>query len=129
MDLFNATGHVMGLPDSPDAMPPQLLRQREDGRFVDVSAAVGEGYFTGVWLGQHGRKNRRGPARLRGRGQALYAVIAYGFPGVLGGLLGGVISDRWGLASVFWASVLTSLLAAAATYKVWRHHHPLSHTA
>ena len=22
-----------------------------------------------------------------------------------------------------------SLLAAAATYKVWRHHHPLSHTA
>ncbi len=69
------------------------------------------------------------PGRLRGRGQALYTVIAYGFPGVMGGLLGGVISERWGLASVFWASVLTSLLAAAATYKVWRHHHPLSHTA
>lgn len=65
------------------------------------------------------------PGRLRGRGQALYTVIAYGFSGVIGGLLGGVISERWGLASVFWASVLTSLLAAAATWKVWRHHHPL----
>lgn len=66
------------------------------------------------------------PARLRGRGQALYAVIAYGFPGVIGGLVGGVISDRWGLASVFWASVLTSALAVAASYKVWRHHHPFA---
>jgi len=65
------------------------------------------------------------PARLRGRGQALYAVIAYGFPGVIGGLVGGVISDRWGLASVFWVSVLTSALAVAASYKVWRHHHPV----
>lgn len=65
------------------------------------------------------------PARLRGRGQALYTVIAYGFPGVTGGLLGGVISERWGLASVFWASVLTSLLAVAASYRVWRHHHPV----
>ncbi len=64
------------------------------------------------------------PARLRGRGQALYTVIAYGFPGVIGGLLGGVISERWGLASVFWVSMLTSLLAVGATWKVWRHHHP-----
>jgi len=64
------------------------------------------------------------PGRLRGRGQALYTVIAYGFPGVLGGLLGGVVSERWGLATVFWASVLTSVLAVAATWKVWRHHHP-----
>ena len=64
------------------------------------------------------------PGRLRGRGQALYAVLAYGFSGVLGGLLGGLLSDRWGLASVFWASVFTSLVAVAATWKVWRHHHP-----
>jgi PPP family 3-phenylpropionic acid transporter len=63
------------------------------------------------------------PGRLRGRGQALYTVIGYGFPGVIGGLLGGVISERWGLASVFWASVLASLLAMGASYKVWRHHH------
>jgi MFS transporter, PPP family, 3-phenylpropionic acid transporter len=69
------------------------------------------------------------PARLRGRGQALYTVIAYGFSGVLGGLLGGLISERWGLASVFWASVLTSVLAAVAGFKVWRHHHPVPHNA
>lgn len=69
------------------------------------------------------------PARLRGRGQALYTVIAYGFPGVIGGLLGGVISERWGLASVFWVSMLTSLLAVGATWKVWRHHHPLAQRA
>jgi len=43
-------------------------------------------------------------------------------------LLGGQISERWGLAAVFWTSVLTSLLAMAASYKVWRYHHPDSHT-
>ncbi|MGV0960670.1 MAG: MFS transporter [Limnohabitans sp.] len=64
------------------------------------------------------------PGRLRGRGQALYTVIAYGFPGVLGGLLGGVLSERWGLPSVFAASVLTSAVATAAAYKVWRLQHP-----
>ena len=63
-------------------------------------------------------------AREHVSGQALYTVIAYGFPGVIGGLLGGVISECWGLASVFWVSMLTSLLAVGATWKVWRHHHP-----
>ncbi|MEK7344725.1 MAG: MFS transporter [Pseudomonadota bacterium] len=64
------------------------------------------------------------PGRLRGRGQALYTVIAYGFSGVLGALLGGVISERWGLQSVFLASGLASVVATAAAYKVWRLHHP-----
>jgi PPP family 3-phenylpropionic acid transporter len=64
------------------------------------------------------------PGRLRGRGQALYTVVAYGFPGVLGALLGGLISERWGLVSVFWVSVLTSGVATAAAYKVWRLQHP-----
>lgn len=64
------------------------------------------------------------PGRLRGRGQALYTVIAYGFPGVLGALVGGVISEHWGLQSVFAASVLTSILATAAAFKVWRLQHP-----
>ena len=32
------------------------------------------------------------PGRLRGRGQALFTVIGYGLPGVLGGLLGGLLS-------------------------------------
>jgi len=69
------------------------------------------------------------PSRLRGRGQALYTVIAYGFPGVIGALMGGQISARWGLAAVFWASLMTSILAVAASWKVWRHHHPSEKTA
>jgi PPP family 3-phenylpropionic acid transporter len=64
------------------------------------------------------------PGRLRGRGQALYTVVAYGFPGVIGGLLGGLLSDRLGLASVYWASMVTSAIATAAAFKVWRHHPP-----
>ncbi len=64
------------------------------------------------------------PGRLRGRGQALYTVVAYGFPGVIGGLLGGMLSDHLGLASVYWASLGTSAIATAAAYQVWRHHHP-----
>jgi PPP family 3-phenylpropionic acid transporter len=64
------------------------------------------------------------PGRLRGRGQALYTVVAYGFPGVIGALLGGLISEHWGLQSVFSASVLTSGVATAAAYKVWRLQHP-----
>jgi PPP family 3-phenylpropionic acid transporter len=64
------------------------------------------------------------PGRLRGRGQALYTVVAYGFPGVLGALLGGLLSERWGLQSVFVASIFTSILATAAAWKVWRLQHP-----
>ena len=64
------------------------------------------------------------PGRLRGRGQALYTVIAYGFPGVIGGLLGGMLSDRMGLQSVYWASTAISALATAAAIQVWRQHHP-----
>jgi PPP family 3-phenylpropionic acid transporter len=64
------------------------------------------------------------PGRLRGRGQALYTVIAYGFPGVIGALLGGLISEHWGLQSVFVVSVLTSGVATVTAYKVWRLQHP-----
>lgn len=52
------------------------------------------------------------PGRLRGRGQALYTVIGYGLPGVLGGLGGGVLSSALGLEAVFW---LSGGLAAVAT--------------
>ena len=60
------------------------------------------------------------PGRLRGRGQALYTVIGYGFPGVLGGLTGGLISTKYGLSGVFTASVATSLIAFLCAYQVWR---------
>jgi PPP family 3-phenylpropionic acid transporter len=60
------------------------------------------------------------PGRLRGRGQALYTVIGYGFPGVLGGLAGGAISERFGLSSVYGASVAMSVLATLCAVQVWR---------
>ena len=61
--------------------------------------------------------------RLRGRGQALYTVIGYGFPGVIGGLAGGMLSTHYGLASVYWASMVISALAVACALGAWRHHH------
>lgn len=64
------------------------------------------------------------PARLRGRGQALYTVVGYGFPGVVGGLAGGALSAKYGLAYVFIATVATSLIATACAFKVWRLQHP-----
>ncbi len=64
------------------------------------------------------------PGQLRGRGQALYTVIAYGLPGVLGGLLGGWMSDRLGLQSVYWASMGSAFLATLSAYKAWRLQHP-----
>ena len=47
---------------------------------------------------------RHFPGRLRGRGQALYAVLGYGASGVIGGIGGGALSQRFGFASVFWAA-------------------------
>lgn len=65
------------------------------------------------------------PGKLRGRGQALYAVLGYGLTGVLGGLLGGVLSAQLGLVSVFWASLASSVLATLCAWQVWRLHHRL----
>jgi MFS transporter, PPP family, 3-phenylpropionic acid transporter len=66
------------------------------------------------------------PGRLRGRGQALYTVIGYGFPGVLGATLGGALSTQLGLVSVFWAALLTGLVATGCAYRVWRLERPAS---
>lgn len=66
------------------------------------------------------------PGRLRGRGQALYTVIGYGFPGVLGGLVGAIISTKYGLSGVYTASTATSLIALGCAYKVWRLQHSKS---
>ena len=60
------------------------------------------------------------PGRLRGRGQALFTVIGYGIPGLLGGIAGGVLSSNYGLASVYWSSVATSLIATGCAIMVWR---------
>ena len=53
------------------------------------------------------------PDRLRGRGQALYTTLGYGFSGVLGGVGGGWIISHWGFGSVFWAASVCGLLAVA----------------
>jgi PPP family 3-phenylpropionic acid transporter len=52
------------------------------------------------------------PDRLRARGSALYTTLGYGVPGVVGGLAGGLLSERFGLAAVFWAASLAALASA-----------------
>ncbi len=67
------------------------------------------------------------PGSLRGRGQALYSVLAYGVPGVLGGLAGGALATRYGLASVFWAGLVCAALATWCAWQVWRQLHGPQH--
>ncbi len=60
------------------------------------------------------------PGPLMGRGQALYAVIGYGAPGVLTGSLGGWLVQAHGLASVFWAGVGAAALGTGCAFMAWR---------
>lgn len=61
------------------------------------------------------------PGRLRGRGQALYAVVGYGLPGVTGGLVGGLLSSAFGLASVFWLSSACAGVACLCALRARAH--------
>jgi MFS transporter, PPP family, 3-phenylpropionic acid transporter len=65
------------------------------------------------------------PGRLRGRGQALYASIGYGVPGVLGALGGGALSDAFGLSFVYAISIGTAALACVCAWQCAREHHKL----
>ncbi len=58
------------------------------------------------------------PGRLRGRGQALYTVVGYGLPGVLGGLGGGLLSSTQGLSSVFWFAGGCALVATGCAWRL-----------
>jgi MFS transporter, PPP family, 3-phenylpropionic acid transporter len=60
------------------------------------------------------------PGRLRGRGQALYTVVGYGLPGVIGGLGGGMLSASLGLDSVFWLSAGVAALALGCAFQLRR---------
>jgi enediyne biosynthesis protein E4 len=51
LDLFVANGHVLGPELQPNEMPPQLLRNRGEAMFVDISAKAGD-YFLDHWLGR-----------------------------------------------------------------------------
>lgn len=55
--------------------------------------------------------HRHFPERLRGRGQALYTVLGYGLPGVLGGVGGGWLIGQLGFTAVFWAASTAGLAA------------------
>ncbi len=61
--------------------------------------------------------SRHFPGRLRSRGQALYTVLGYGASGVLGGVAGGALSERFGFAAVFWAASVVSLLAVLSCWR------------
>ncbi|HEY6354770.1 MAG TPA: MFS transporter, partial [Burkholderiaceae bacterium] len=61
------------------------------------------------------------PGRLRGRGQALYTTLGYGLSGVVGGVAGGALIERWGYPAVFWASSGAALLSALCLLHSRRH--------
>lgn len=60
------------------------------------------------------------PGRMRGRGQALFTVIGYGFGGVAGVLAGGAIADRWGFELLYAAAAVLGLLALGCAWRVRR---------
>jgi PPP family 3-phenylpropionic acid transporter len=61
------------------------------------------------------------PGQLRGRGQALYTTLGYGLSGVVGGVAGGALIERWGYPAVFWASSGAALLSALCLLRSRRH--------
>lgn len=62
--------------------------------------------------------SRHFPGRLRGRGQALFTVIGYGFGGVVGVLAGGAIASRWGFELMFGLAALLGGIATACAWHV-----------
>lgn len=58
------------------------------------------------------------PGRLRGRGQALFTVIGYGFGGVLGVLAGGGIASRFGFQAMYAVATVLGLVATACAWRV-----------
>lgn len=57
------------------------------------------------------------PASLRGRGQALYAVVGYGLPGVMAGAGGGWVVERLGLEWIFWLGAAAGLVATGCAWR------------
>ena len=52
LEMFNATGNVLGPNTQPCEMPPQLLWRSGRETFADVSQRVAGDYFAGKWLGR-----------------------------------------------------------------------------
>ncbi|MDN4588108.1 MFS transporter [Xenophilus aerolatus] len=64
--------------------------------------------------------SRHFPGQLRGRGQALFTVIGYGFGGVIGVLAGGAAAQRFGFVAMFGAATLLALVATACAWRTLR---------
>jgi MFS transporter, PPP family, 3-phenylpropionic acid transporter len=58
------------------------------------------------------------PGRLRGRGQAMFTVVGYGFGGVLGVLVGGAVASRFGFEAMFGVAAMMGLVATACAWRV-----------
>ncbi len=92
-------------------------------RFVAVAAggavplvlALAQAVHAITFAGHHAAcialVHRHFPDRLRGRGQALYTTLGYGLSGVIGGVGGGALIERFGFPAVFWAAALAGVLA------------------
>jgi PPP family 3-phenylpropionic acid transporter len=65
--------------------------------------------------------SRHFPGRLRGRGQALFTVIGYGFGGVFGILAGGALAQRFGYVPMYVAATGLSLAGTLCAWPVARH--------
>jgi PPP family 3-phenylpropionic acid transporter len=64
--------------------------------------------------------SRHFPGQLRGRGQALFTVIGYGFGGVIGVLAGGAAAQRFGFVAMFGAATALALVAAGCAWRTLR---------
>ena len=64
--------------------------------------------------------SRHFPGRLRGRGQALFTVIGYGFGGVLGVLAGGAIAQQFGYMAMFGVATLLAVVGSVCAWRTQR---------
>jgi MFS transporter, PPP family, 3-phenylpropionic acid transporter len=61
---------------------------------------------------------RHFPGRMRGRGQALFTVVGYGFGGTLGVLAGGLVVTRFGFAAMYGVAAVLGLVATYCASRV-----------
>lgn len=70
--------------------------------------------------------SRHFTGQLRGRGQALFTVIGYGFGGVIGVLAGGAAAQRFGFAAMFAAATVLAVIGSLCAWRVQRLERPAS---
>ncbi|WP_225784748.1 MFS transporter [Xenophilus sp. Marseille-Q4582] len=68
--------------------------------------------------------SRHFTGQLRGRGQALFTVIGYGFGGVIGVLAGGAAAQRFGFAAMFGAATALAAIGSLCAWRVQRLERP-----